>query len=224
VCVRVSRRKSLANFRRRLAPSKPRSPPIPSSAACRPGEGSGTAGGRWFPRSKVGGKPKESPEPITLPKGHPPCTFRHLSSSGTWEPHCARRLGGRGGDDQSECDGAHTTADIFFSFPFAIVSVRRGGIAWRAEDGEGGSRVGGMEPNHRPSWLTVMPIPPCRRLGLSRRGGGRETDVTRHRLLVMLTTCVYFAQHCGSECRQSARSISYLTYLLVGRDTHGVEV
>lgn len=39
-----------------------------------------------------------------------------------------------------------------------------------------------------------------------------ETDVTGHRLLVMLTTCVDCAQHCGSECRQSARSVSYLTW------------
>jgi hypothetical protein len=51
--------------------------------------------------------------------------------------------------------------------------------------------------------------------------GWEEADVTGHRLLVMLTSCVYCAQHCGSECRQSARSVSYLTWLLVGRGTRG---
>lgn len=44
--------------------------------------------------------------------------------------------------------------------------------------------------------------------------------MTGHRLLVMLTTCVDCAQHCGRECRQSARSALYLTCLLVGTEGH----
>lgn len=72
VCVRVSRRKSLVNFRRRLAPRpNPDRPQSRPSAACRPARGgSGTAGGRWFPSFKVG-EPKESPEPIRRLRGTP---------------------------------------------------------------------------------------------------------------------------------------------------------
>lgn len=78
-------------------PSKPRSPPIPSLRSVPAGEGrERDSGGSVVPKLQGWGTQGVS-RANQAAERHPPCTFRHLSSSGTWEPHCARRLGGGGG-------------------------------------------------------------------------------------------------------------------------------
>lgn len=52
-----------------------------------------------------------------------------------------------------------TQQETFSFFSFRSLPLFPPGGGEGSRGGEGGSRVGGMEPNHRPSRLTVMPVP-----------------------------------------------------------------